>query len=76
MEDSNGMDASAPPESKASAVLDGLEVDHGKQQRGGLLHGRTSLMVVRRSIPALVMPLQLAAHVAPRQRLCAAGEAA
>jgi sulfite reductase beta subunit-like hemoprotein len=50
------MDVSAPPESKA-AVLDGLDVDHGKPQRGKGVPGSRENPELLESVPGHVIPI-------------------
>ncbi len=51
------MDVSAPPESKASEILDGLEVDHGKHQRGKGTLGSRDNPETYENVPGHVIPI-------------------
>ncbi len=51
------MDVSAPPESKATAALDGLDVDHGKHQRGKGARGSRENPEVYENVPGHVIPI-------------------
>jgi sulfite reductase beta subunit-like hemoprotein len=51
------MDVSAPPESTASAVLDGLDVDHGKHQRGKGAPGSRENPELLENVPGHVIPI-------------------
>jgi sulfite reductase beta subunit-like hemoprotein len=51
------MDVSAPPESTASAVLDGLDVDHGKRQHGKGAPGSRENPELLENVPGHVIPI-------------------
>ncbi|MDX6623178.1 MAG: hypothetical protein QOE75_1110 [Solirubrobacterales bacterium] len=51
------MDVSAPPESNASAVLDGLDVDHGKRQHGKGAPGSRENPELLENVPGHVIPI-------------------
>ena len=51
------MDASAPSQSSATAVLDGLDVDHGKAQRGKGALGSRENPELFENVPGHVIPI-------------------
>jgi sulfite reductase beta subunit-like hemoprotein len=51
------MDVSAPPESTASAVLDGLDVDHDKRQHGKGVPGSRENPELLENVPGHVIPI-------------------
>jgi sulfite reductase beta subunit-like hemoprotein len=51
------MDVSAPPEGKATAVLDGLDVDHGKRQQGKGAPGSRENPELLENVPGHVIPI-------------------
>ena len=51
------MDVSAPPESKATAVLDGLDVEHGKRQHGKGAPGSRENPELYENVPGHVIPI-------------------
>jgi sulfite reductase (ferredoxin) len=51
------MDVSAPPESRAATVLEGLDVDHGKRQRGKGAPGSRENPEVYENVPGQVIPI-------------------
>ncbi len=51
------MDASAPPRSEAVAVLDGLDVDHGKEQGGKGAPGSRENPETYENVPGHVIPI-------------------
>jgi sulfite reductase beta subunit-like hemoprotein len=53
----NAMDASAPPQSSAAAVLDGLDIDHGKHQRGKGAPGSRENPERYENVPGHVIPI-------------------
>ncbi len=51
------MDVSVPPESSSKAVLDGLDVDHGKRQHGKGAPGSRENPEVCENVPGHVIPI-------------------
>jgi sulfite reductase beta subunit-like hemoprotein len=51
------MDAAAPTESKATAILDGLDVEHGKRQHGKGAPGSRENPEVFANVPGHVIPI-------------------